>query len=126
MKTFNMIDVGERSCSCIPDIFYVWKKQCWSDPQTTESFEPERVFVSLFIGKIDDKKATIKPTIKASAYRYAIIDYLTENVTAKSSEIVKLIGLKPTRTKEILKEMICEGIIITGGENKNRIYKLKS
>ena len=64
--------------------------------------------------------------IKTAAYRYAIIEYLTENDTAKSSEIAELIGLKQTRTKEILKEMIGEGIIITEGENKNRIYKLKS
>ena len=131
MKMFNMIDVGERAGSGIPNIFYVWKKQGWSDPQITESLEPERVSISLFIGKTDDKKATIKtddkkPTIKTAAYRYAIIEYLTENVTAKSSEIAELIGLKQTRTKEILKEMIGEGIIITEGENKNRIYKLKS
>ena len=42
------------------------------------------------------------------------------------TEIAELIGLKQTRTKEILKEMIGEGIIIIEGENKNRIYKLKS
>ena len=131
MKMFNMIDVGERAGSGIPNIFYVWKKQGWSNPQITESLEPERVSISLFIGKTDDKKATIKSddkkaTIKTAAFRYAIIEYLTENVTAKSSEIAELIGLKQTRTKEILKEMIGEGIIITEGENKNRIYKLKS
>ena len=56
MKMFNMIDVGERAGSGIPNIFYVLKKQGWSDPQITESLDPERVSISLFIGKIDDKK----------------------------------------------------------------------
>ena len=93
-----------------------------SDPQIMESFELERVSVLLFIGKSGDKKATIK----TAAYRYAIIEYLTENVMAKSSKIAELICLKQTRTKEILNAMIVEGIIITEGENKSRIYKLKS
>ena len=111
-----MINIGERTG------FLCVEKQGWSDPQITESFEPKRISVSLVICKTGDKKATIK----TAAFRYAIIEYLTENVTAKSSEIAELIGLKQTRTKEILKKMIGEGIIITEGENKNRIYKLKS
>ena len=32
---------------------------------------------------------------------------------------------KPTRTKEILAEMLTDGIIVPEGQNKNRTYKLK-
>ena len=37
-----------------------------------------------------------------------------------------ILGLKPTRAKEILAEMVGEEIIIAEGGNKNRVYKLKS
>ncbi|MBQ1233880.1 MAG: winged helix-turn-helix domain-containing protein [Clostridia bacterium] len=52
--------------------------------------------------------------------------YLTENVCATSTEIAELLGLKSTRAKEILSEMVSEGIIVAQGGNKNRSYKLKS
>lgn len=35
------------------------------------------------------------------------------------------LDLKQTRTKEILAEMITDGIIVPEGQNKNRTYKLK-
>ncbi|MBR2024718.1 MAG: winged helix-turn-helix domain-containing protein [Clostridia bacterium] len=60
------------------------------------------------------------------AHKQAIISYLTENVSAKSTEIAELLGLKPTRVKEILAEMVKEKIIVPEGGNKNRIYKLKA
>lgn len=35
------------------------------------------------------------------------------------------LNLKSTRTKEILAEMLTDGIIVPEGQNKNRTYKLK-
>ena len=131
IKMFNLIDVGERAGSGIPNIFNVWKKQGWSAPVINENFEPDRITLSLTIGKSGDKKAATKSgdkkaAIKTVAHKQAIISYLTENVSAKSTDIAELLGLKPTRAKEILAEMVDEEIIVAEGGNKNRIYKLKS
>ncbi len=128
---FNLIDVGERAGSGIPNIFSVWKKQGWSAPVINESFEPDRITLSLVIGKSGDKKASIKSgdkkaTAKTVAHKQAIIYYLTENAYAKSAEIAELLGLKPTRAKEILAEMVDENILVPEGCNKNRVYKLKA
>ena len=84
----------------------------------------------LAIGKSDDKKVTIKSddkkvTIKTVAHKQAIISYLTDNISAKSSEIAELLGLGTTRAKIILAEMVSEEIIVAEGSNKNRTYKLK-
>ncbi len=131
MKMFTLIDIGERAGSGIPNIFNVWKKQGWSAPEIKEEFNPERIVLSLPIGKSGDKKVAIKSgdkkvAIKTMIYRQAIIDYLTENVSAKSSELADLIGVKSSRIKVILNEMIAEEIVVSEGSNKNRIYKLKS
>ena len=50
----------------------------------------------------------------------------TENISAKSTDIADLFGLKPTRAKEIFAELVNDEILMTEGSNKNRIYKLKS
>ena len=140
IKMFNLIDVGERAGSGIPNIFSVWNKQDWPAPVISESFEPDRITLSLVIGKSDDKKASIKTddkkaagktgdkkaTAKTIAHKQTILVYLTENIFAKSSDIADLLGLKPTRAKELLVEMVNDGLLMTEGENKNRIYKLKA
>ena len=72
--------------------------------------------------KSGDKKAATK-TI---ANKAMIIEYLTDHVSAKSSEISELLGLKASRTKTILSQMIDEGVVVAEGEKRNRVYKLKA
>lgn len=60
IKMFNLIDVGERAGSGIPNIFNIWKKQGWSVPIINESFEPDRITLSLPIYETGDKKPAIK------------------------------------------------------------------
>ncbi|MCD7783984.1 MAG: putative DNA binding domain-containing protein [Oscillospiraceae bacterium] len=166
IKMFNLVDIGERAGSGIPNIYSVWKKQGWSVPEISESFDPERITLSLEVETLDEdekaemeEKAAIKtgdkpeinekpaiktgdkpklsekPAIKTgdkvsnriiAAQKQAILEYLTRNVSAKSSELAELVGVKSSRIKEILSEMIQEDIVVAEGSNKNRIYKLKS
>ena len=131
IKMFNLIDVGERAGSGIPNIFSVWKKQGWSAHVINESFEPDRITLSLALGETSDKKQAIKASgkkqaTKTVAYREAIVAYLTENVSAKCSELSALIGISDTRTRAVLSKMIDDNILVAEGENRNRIYKLKS
>ncbi len=129
IKMFNLVDIGERAGSGIPNIFSVWKKQGWNAPTISESFEPERIILSLDVSKNGDKKAAIKSGDKKAAtktalHKQAIVEYLTENISAKSSEIAELLGLKSSRVKEILNDMITDGVVVSEGGNKNKVYKL--
>lgn len=54
------VDIGERAGSGIPNIYSVWKKQGWSAPVISESFDPERTTLILPIKKSGDKKVAIK------------------------------------------------------------------
>ena len=60
LKMFNLIDIGERAGSGIPNIFRVWREQGWAAPTFTEQLEPERTILSLTFEKIGDKKSVIK------------------------------------------------------------------
>lgn len=130
LKMFNMIDIGERAGSGIPNIFRVWREQGWTAPVISENFDPDRIMLSLAFKKSDDKKATIKSdgkkvTIKSARQKNEIITYLTDHVSAKNTDIAELLGVKSTRVKQLLKELLDEGVVVAEGNNKNRVYKLK-
>ena len=82
------------------------------------------------IKKIGDKKSAIKIGDKKSAInetnKTRIIEYLTEHISAKSSEIADYLGLKSSRTRDYLNELIADEIVVAEGSNRNRFYKLKA
>ena len=47
MKMFNMIGIGERAGSGIPDIYNVWENEGWTMPIVEESYNPDRTRLSL-------------------------------------------------------------------------------
>ncbi|MBQ8314363.1 MAG: hypothetical protein IJX95_01300 [Lachnospiraceae bacterium] len=55
-----------------------------------------------------------------------MIEYLTEKITVKTSEIALFLGVKDSRARYLLAEMVEEGIIVAEGEKKYRVYKLKA
>ena len=108
-----------------------WKKQGWSAPIINESFEPDRITLSLLIGESSDKKVAIKGSdrttkTKSQIQKQTVITYLTEKVFAKTTDIAALLGVKDARARRLLSEMVAEGIIVSEGMNKNRVYKLKA
>lgn len=130
MKMFNLIDVGERAGSGIPSILYVWKKQGWAEPTITQTFNPNRIVLSLPLSPTSGKKSAIKIGDKKSAITSAkkqlIIVYLTDHPSAKSAEIAEFVNLKPSRLRDYLTELIAEGIVVAEGGNRNRTYRLKA
>lgn len=47
MKMFNMIGIGERAGSGVPDIYSVWESQGWRAPQVIEEYAPDRTILRL-------------------------------------------------------------------------------
>ena len=137
IKMFNLVNIGERAGSGIPNIYAVWKKQGWKLPILSESYDPDRITLSLAIEKESDRKVEIKSNDKkvgikgddkriASGQKRAIIGYLTDHIQATSSELSILLGVGQERTRKILRELVAEEIIVTEGANRNRVYKLKA
>ena len=55
---FNMIGIGERAGSGIPDIYQVWENEGWSAPVVEESYNPDRTRLSLEFVKKQAKKTS--------------------------------------------------------------------
>ncbi len=136
LKMFNLIDIGERAGSGIPNIYRVWENEGWGEPVFVERFEPERITLFLSMRqdkksstKIGDKKSAIKNRRQKSAInegvKMQIIEFLTAEREAKTSEIADHVGLKASRTRDYLRELMIEDVIVAEGANRNRKYRLK-
>ncbi len=80
---------------------------------------------------INVKKVAIKTAInakrgdkKSDKFRIKILEYLKEHPNAKTQEISFEIGLKQSRTKVYLAELVEDGKIVANGANRNRTYSL--
>ena len=51
MKLFNMIGIGERAGSGVPDIFAVWEEEGWIAPEVDEQYNPDRTILKLPLEK---------------------------------------------------------------------------
>lgn len=132
IKMFNLIDIGEHTGSGIPNIYRVWDKQGWEAPVITEDFEPERITLSLSVisesNTVFDEKAVINPDDKKKIIelqKETVIEHLTDHVTCKSKDIANLLGIELTRSRDLLNELITDGIVVAEGANSNCTYRLR-
>ena len=56
MKMVNLINIGERAGSGVPNIFNVWADEGWEEPVIEERFDPDRTVLSLSFVKKQAKK----------------------------------------------------------------------
>ena len=64
-------------------------------------------------------------TEKTERQLNAIIDFLSTHSEGKVADFEGVLGLKSTRVKELLYELMEKGMIEAVGTNKNRTYRLK-
>jgi len=74
--------------------------------------------------KSDDKKVTINSK-KNTEQKNMIVGFIKEYGSAKSSDLCDLLGVKSTRIKKLIYELIDEDILAANGGNRNRTYSLK-
>ena len=67
MKMFNLIGIGERAGSGVPDIFAVWDSQGWVMPEVEEEFNPDRTILTLSFVKKQAEKTSGKSKRKKQA-----------------------------------------------------------
>ena len=135
MKMFNLINIGERAGSGVPNIFNVWEMEGWEEPVIEERFDPDRTVLSLSFKKkvtvkSDSKKVTVKSdskkvTKKTQAHFDLLLSFMQEDVWYKASELSDVLGIRETRTKALLRSLVEDGILVDNGAIKGRRYKKK-
>lgn len=122
---FNLINIGERSGSGVPNIFNTWNDQGWKAPVIEERFDPDRTTWPLEFIKKTRKKTSKEDKIgnKTRTNMLKIEKYLQENGESKTNTIAEHLGLSLARTRKILSQMDSLEAI---GTNTNRRYRLKN
>ena len=111
MKMFNLIGIGERAGSGVPDIYSVWEQQGWRQPEVIEEYGPDRTILKLSFVKNTDKKALIKNadkkglTSKTRQQLEKIIEWMEPDREYRIAEIAEFLGIKETRTRELVREL---------------------
>lgn len=125
MKMFDLINIGERSGSGVPNIFNTWNDQGWKEPVIEERFDPDRTTLTLELIKKTRKKTSKEDKIgnKTRINMLKIEKYLQENGESKTNTIAEHLGLSLARTRKILSQMDSLEAI---GTNTNRRYRLKN
>ena len=143
IKMFNLIRIGERAGSGVPDIFSVWNDEGWIPPTVDELYKPDRTILTLAFSKKqaasgknkrqaektnDKRKKQAEKTSgngKTADNKQAIIEFITQKGIAKTAEIADAVGLSQPRVRVLLAELISEGIIEPQGEGRARVYTSK-
>ena len=75
----------------------------------------------------ESDKPTIKPKNRNrnEENRRQIIDFIADNGISDAKSISKVIGLKSSRTRDYLKQLVDEGVLEVEGEYKSRKYRIK-
>ncbi len=132
IKMFNLINVGERSGSGVPNIFKVWKSETFHSPELEERFNPDRTILLLPLEKVGAKsgnkkweqKVGAKSGSKTNAQLQQILEYLSQCEECARSDIEQLLSVKSSRAGKLLNILIEKGEILRFGNGRNYLYKI--
>lgn len=123
MKMLNLISIGERAGSGVPDIYSVWADKGWTTPVVEEQYGPDRSILTLaFRKKQAEKTNQITRTAKTAENMNRIFAYILQNGSAGSSEIAAYLEFSAARVRVLLAELTAEGRIIPQGNGRSRRY----
>ena len=125
-RMFDLIDVGPRGGSGIPNIFRVWREAGWADPYFREAVRPARITLTLPLTKEPpaDAPAVSRPPSTALV-RESVVAYLTDRAQGRSAEIAEALGVPADRVRKILAALRAEGVVVSEDAGRTKMYKLR-
>ena len=136
----RMVGFGDNAGSGFPAILATWKNAGWIEPVLEEDTRLNQVTLTL---KMISKSQEVQGNSNAEAIETAeksadktigleanlsdrhkqILSLMDTNVEYSAEEIAEFIGLKGSRTRQLLKELADKGKISFTAATKNRKYK---
>ena len=150
MKMLNLLMIGERAGSGVPNIFSVWENNKWDAPVIEEQYGPDRTILTLPLsGKIAKKtseenkqrkqakktseeneqslqakiSSEVSKRSKTIEHENKIIEMLQKNGSMKVREMSQILNLSEQRIRAIISKM--DEIEAVGNTN-NRKYIIRN
>ena len=124
-KMFNLIGYGEHAGSGVPDIFQAWKDAGMDAPRVEEMFgggTPDRTILTLPLVSANLPIGESADSSDSKERHSQILSIMDLNKEYSASEIAELVGLKGSRTRQLLKELVDSGKIEAKGNTKGKRY----
>ena len=136
----RMVGFGDNAGSGVPAILATWKNAGWIEPVLEEDTGLNQVTLTLkMISKSQEVQGNSNPEsietaekltdktvgleVNLSDRHKQILSLMDTNVEYSAEEIAEFIGLKGSRTRQLLKELADKGKICFTAATKNRKYK---
>ena len=134
MKMFNLIDIGERAGSGVPELFTVWESEGWEEPCIEERLDgTERTIVTLSFKKKRGNKNAEKKALKKSAEKKVtdktrmqykmILSSMEPGKWYRTNEFMDMLGVKETRMRTLLRELVAARYLEEDGTTKGKKYR---
>lgn len=127
-KMFNLIGYGEHAGSGVPDIFKAWKDAGLATPMVEEMFgggTPDRTVLTL---PLDSNNSPIHQSADSAdsadlkERHQQILSIMEPGRKYSSDEVAEIVGLKISRTRQLLKELADLGKVEASGSTKGKRY----
>lgn len=136
----RMVGFGDNAGSGFPAILATWENAGWIEPVLEEDTRLNQVTLTLkMISKLQEVQENsnseaielaeksadkvVELEVDLSDRHKQILSLMDTNVEYSAEEIAELIGLKGSRTRQLLKELADKGKISFTAATKNRKYK---
>lgn len=111
-RMFNLIGAGNRRGSGVPGIFAAWRNAGCRDPEIVQSFSPDSITVILPLEKAESPADQGTRSHAFFAARQAfVIQYLTDHIEAKASELAAVLHADDSEIQKILHQLKRRNII---------------
>ena len=135
IKMFNLIRVGERAGSGVPDIFQVWYDEGWKAPIVEEQYRPDRTILELsFVErevlpdflpeneksgrKSGRKKSDRLKADEMKERKETILQLIRDNCFITINEIVEKLEISRGMVESAIKNLKNEGRLAREGSTK--------
>ncbi len=129
MKMFNLLEIGERAGSGVPNVFNIWADEGWPEPIIKEDFDPDMTTLSLELSNNDvsvknaTENATESATEKATE-KYPEIRLMRDDPEITTTQIAALLHRDRTTIARRIKKLKELGIIERIGSDRKGYWKV--
>ncbi|MDR3598414.1 RNA-binding domain-containing protein [Clostridium sp.] len=132
-KMFNLLGVGERAGSGLENIHLAWREQKWIVPDLEETYDPDRITLTLKTISILPKESIEKfKSVLKEKYSKLSKDEVMALVAAEQEECVtnnrlqQLLDTHTVNSNKILSSLVDKGFLEVDGVGRGTKYHLSS
>jgi predicted HTH transcriptional regulator len=131
LKMFNLIGIGERAGSGIPNLYAVWEAEGWPSPTYREEFGPDRTILTMALNTFSHSpnlQGNLQGNLqeKLSEKACAVLDLVRADPSITIAEIAVRTGATNSAISQRIRTLKQKGILLRVGPDKGGHWEIAS